>query len=1809
MEVVVFVDSEDEQMLLKRMEYSSQPVSSPRYSSAQLRAALIGKPTISAEKKPSPNQEVVKSNRFSFFSAPTEPVRIDAFSFLGIRSVKQPEPEPEPEPEPVPEDVKADETDSSLSSSQGDGDETITEGSDSEDDQVGIVQTATHPIPTIEIEEVDIGGTTEYTTDEDLDNQPADQSIYDNVPYKTIEEEELEDVQEQKPVDMEMEIELMQREVEKMRKGLGQHRDVVEKQDTELNVDETGPCLGEESDVKLKKGQQKEAVIPEREALRAKMMAVEEDFEEFLSEYDVPISKHKVDVRQEMHRAPMAKLEKMSPPSESEREVSEAPPTVRPILTHAEILDGSDFREPVTSPSRDLLNLVSPSSSSSSSSPSQPSQKSVGVPPPALECLPSKAALYYPLKHVPASERQSKAQSTPANPLAAEIADIAQRKFMPPSMQKPITKKAAPTVASTTPQVQHVVPSSVKSTTIPSSTSQVQHVAPPSAKLPSAMYSPEASSSDLMNKEGDEESSVTSPVSRSAPAACPVTPKLRMPKISATTASFESEEPKRMSWTQDETRNSPVTMTPYVKHEPLRMTPFSRSSPVSVPKLVTSPINFPEAHQASPTIFPIFSSPQFSLFDTWPAIVKAPLGSESPPVVSPIARSEEKPGESETKPAVTDTIPTGTEIKLKETETELVESETEDMTEVESKLSERILSEAEEFISTPPEERSTSPEMEIVMKERSPSPQICVPSMDMSPSPETIMPTKQKSPSPESFFSPSKKSLLPKIAMQVQEKSPSPERSVLPKEKSPSPEMFVSPKEKSPSPAKSMSMSSEENSSSPARSMSMSPMEKVMEPDRWSLFEKDPSPEKIIRPKSPSPLGKMPLLDLPLFTMPQDDYVSHNQPHLLASTPVGDYAPVLSPDRDMSMADTPLYKPETSVASSEWSTPSTTGSTPVLSAAKQEAAIKRIDELLERMRAPPPDQLDTQGTSMEGPEALMEEQDVMVEDVSKMEEEPEIQPEPQMESVIEPELVPMAEAEMVNSEITQIVESQVEPEMTQIAESQVEPEMTQIVESKVEPEVTEMVESKVESEMTEMMESKVEPEVTQMEESVQQQVEQLMVTEKEEMTREDLEVEEETQEPMEVALEKEIEVESGEADISQLVEVTIPADKVDAERSFTVDERFVTTGRGRKKKHGIPPAIDTTAAEDEHGALSDSSFTISTPSGSIKSLSSLSDIESTSLGVSLLEDSVSIDQLAASHPDDTVSIDNILETNADEEDDLLGLMPRTSGLEKTLTDQTNPNSNSAPYKSTDRTLEPSENSQYEVSFKDALSTNTTTEDSQYYTPNMSVVDSIDVSASMDSSKDISLSLDSSKDAMKKTYDTHSNTSSDQKSLSSLSDTSPMYSPNKLNIHDAKRKFFFDTAQPFRIDHKKMFKDLRSPEGKKENSAREADDSPKQKPPAGKENKVPGINESENGNRKEMKQWQSVDQSGKRTIAGVGGLDLKRDWQSLDSGVLHSPTAGIPHSDSVNGETDTFYTPATKPAQPQASDKKPAEAARKRILPKTPGMPTNIDPSKKVLTSEEIQMLREVEREKAEASQLLSHRDIQNSRKSREQQRTGGSDTSSRSGGSHRTSDGSTLGSADSVPKAGKSDSQSDKSESSPSAARKDAKNKENIQLSPSRTRKNKDKKGKFKSPITKSISVEKEKDKDKTDSGEKKVKRRSLLALFMPSKSGDKKDKDKTPKSPKPKDKVKEKKTTTEKKIISKLRPKAKTPKSEKVKTKQTESSEIKRVSGHDEFSPFFEDMYGGGDHPVKDQLKEKIDEVAPNIPKTQTKLAPKATG
>ena len=670
---------------------------------------------------------------------------------------------------------------------------------------------------------------------------------------------------------------------------------------------------------------------------------------------------------------------------------------------------------------------------------------------------------------------------------------------------------------------------------------------------------------------------------------------------------------------------------------------------------------------------------------------------------------------------------------------------------------------------------------------------------------------------------------------------------------------------------------------------------------------------------------------------------------------------------------------------------------------------------------------------------------------------------------------------------------------------------------------------------------------------------------------------------------------------------------------FHVDEAFVTTRDKRKRKRNM-------------SNQSDSSFTISTPSGSVKSVSSISEIESTlnSLGASL--DTGSFDQLGTTSESvgENISLDGLLDIQGEHIEESKTLFrSKSADAEVTLQDVS--------------ALDDSSLHTAESSVQESRSANTTSADeSQYFTPNVSLLEPGDTDGKPSIRR---LKAKSLTDAV-------SNTSSDRKSVDSLASdrsSSPLYSPGKAQLlTDAKRKFFYEMSQPVHIDPKQMFSDLRSPQGKHHKKTllksltQQSEGAAELANPADAE-----LKDGESTAAEKMKEWKSMDAGVSKK---VGGLELARDWQSMDSTALQSlsPTAGVPKTNIVNGEAsnDVFYTPATsmKSRPPPVEDeerssfKKPH--AKKKLLSNSP----KGDPRKKAYTAAELKMLRETEREKMrlearERARMLSDEDLgiedkptlygkigepSTDIKEASQQRKGkgvskdlradiskliskplpsqlqkiednvrhermGSDSSSRSGGSgsHRTtSETSTYGSTESPRPHAFSDGASDHSDHSPALSHRDEIKEKTKSLD--------------RAKLKKRTLENKQQQEEKGKGSEKKEKRRSFLAMLLPKKDKDKgKDKDKEDK--------KEKKTPTEKKPVSKLRSKMKTPKSaEKEKEKEANRDSLYT----DEFNPFFEDAYG---LEVKERgkLKERLEQMAPVASKSlpKPKMAPKATG
>ena len=687
-------------------------------------------------------------------------------------------------------------------------------------------------------------------------------------------------------------------------------------------------------------------------------------------------------------------------------------------------------------------------------------------------------------------------------------------------------------------------------------------------------------------------------------------------------------------------------------------------------------------------------------------------------------------------------------------------------------------------------------------------------------------------------------------------------------------------------------------------------------------------------------------------------------------------------------------------------------------------------------------------------------------------------------------------------------------------------------------------------------------------------------------------------------------------------QVTVPDEKSGKNRSFKVDESFVTT-RSRKKKH-----------HRRSGHHSDSSFTISTPSGSLHSISSISEMESLPVGASM-DDNVSISMLVDSR-ENSVSIDALLETNANAEE----LKALWASQEDKKDDTLVENSRNAP---ADRSLPCRDQSLVNGSIRDTsttLSFNTPDEGSKYYTPDSSI-ESTDQSTAKENR------WSSKKSAAAEP--THKETSS-----------SPLRSPR--SIMDAKRRFFFEPPQPVRIDPKSLLS--KTPEGIKDIAP-----SPRRKIHPDilgldKENKVPagglenGTYPGEQGRKKVapgpemMRDWKSQDEPRRK----AGGLDLRKEWQSVDAGtLLSSPTAGIPHRDTVNGETDVFYSTI---APKDEVFKKPSDPKR-RQLPDTPATTSTVDAAKKKYTKDEIKLLKEADRERArqdarQRARLMSDEELgiqsgeygmkctpsieeQSIRDSVNKSKTLPARThekpvkpSQLDMTPHRPQtqapqpkhvDFKPLPDSKSVPKDMRSASHARHSSDSSKSSKRTTSESSNVDSaentprviraegvlsdteghSPSFLRKGKNKgksKGGSKTPDFFREDSKSEDEKSKSNSL-KKEKRKSFISMFM-SKS-DKKDKVKSPKSPKEK-KADKKTPEKEKKFAVKLRQKMKSPKPVE------EKEENKRASMYDEFQPLFEEL-GVSEVHAKAHIQERLQQVAPNIPKSTPKLAPRATG
>ena len=416
-----------------------------------------------------------------------------------------------------------------------------------------------------------------------------------------------------------------------------------------------------------------------------------------------------------------------------------------------------------------------------------------------------------------------------------------------------------------------------------------------------------------------------------------------------------------------------------------------------------------------------------------------------------------------------------------------------------------------------------------------------------------------------------------------------------------------------------------------------------------------------------------------------------------------------------------------------------------------------------------------------------------------------------------------------------------------------------------------------------------------------------------------------------------------DANEGSLVQFTV--DGVDGETSISLNEKNITS-RSKSSVEKKPSPTDS------------SSFTISTPSGSVEFTSSLPELTSgqtsvngvsasttaesmcvdrlpragtedsfsgamlnadvaashkTLLSNTISKDSLSIDELASGHGDlslsidhladmdyfnDTDSIDRLLETNKSTPKAIVPSKPDITNIKiNTLAVSQTPKSHlSSSLPVVNSSHEQSslvEIEDKETSIASAISTplpsinSTATDDSIYFTPNTSGVEPMDLSEDLSLSKSIS---SSDRGAESKSLGTLSDTGtisdiSDQRSLSSLKadfHTSPVCSPNKLV--DAKRKFFFEVQQPVRIDHKYVLREFPN-----------------------RKNGQNGL-KTAHGNRDGG--CVAVSQDSPDDRQGFKTLELKQDWKGMQSTTPTSPTAAIPHRNSVSGESDLFFTPGT-----------------------------------------------------------------------------------------------------------------------------------------------------------------------------------------------------------------------------------------------------------------------------------------------------------
>ena len=263
---------------------------------------------------------------------------------------------------------------------------------------------------------------------------------------------------------------------------------------------------------------------------------------------------------------------------------------------------------------------------------------------------------------------------------------------------------------------------------------------------------------------------------------------------------------------------------------------------------------------------------------------------------------------------------------------------------------------------------------------------------------------------------------------------------------------------------------------------------------------------------------------------------------------------------------------------------------------------------------------------------------------------------------------------------------------------------------------------------------------------------------------------------------------SGQSAEPSLVEVSITDDE-QGSHVIVVNETFVNTSDRRRRKH-----------------MSSSSSTTDTKSASSAPLDHSTQPDA--------EDSLSLDKMVAANAGCcNGSMDEMLKNNATPDSSLAKLDP-ISRVDALI------GSNGSACKLGVVGVTP----RLTPDLRKASSTSgLTASDDSFHTPSACPKDSVTATPSKMSNpklQNLSNHISTSEpkltqekhrlDSCKSWSDSQSDTS-DQRSLTSLrttgsSNSSPLYSPNQALV-DAKRKFFFDTPQPVRFDHRALLKDV------------------------------------------------------------------------------------------------------------------------------------------------------------------------------------------------------------------------------------------------------------------------------------------------------------------------------------------------------------------------------------------------------------------